>query len=337
MQNPSEAPAKPARLLPSAITHRADQPQSGELSMITSGEVGDGRLYVWARMTILVAGMIFAGLAAPVSYGQAKPDPAVSPSDTVTRPIQFDVVSVKLHNPDNQESRMKLTPDGVRLSNLPVQDLIVQTYGLVLSDQIVGLPNWANSQRFDIEAKVASSDVAAFRKLTLDQVRSMARPILTDRFKLASHEERRVLPLYALVVAKDGSKLTPSTLSGQDGDAGGTTRAGVIQMRHAASANGRTVGVNELTARGVSMDRLASTLSQQGLGRVVLDNTALTGRFDFKLSWASDSVAAGTDAPDTSGPSIFTAVSEQLGLKLEPQKGPVPVLVIDHIEAPSPD
>ena len=83
------------------------------------------------------------------------------------------------------------------------------------------------------------------------------------------------------------------------------------------------------------MDRLASTLSQQGLGRVVLDNTGLTDRYDFKLTWASDSAAADTTSTDTSGPSIFSAVSEQLGLKLEPQKGPVPVLVIDHIELPS--
>ena len=226
---------------------------------------------------------------------------------------------------------MQLLPDGVRLSNLPVQDLIVQAYGLVLTDQIVGLPNWANSERFDIEAKVASGDVAAFRKLTLDQVRSMGRPILADRFKFAGHEEKRVLPLYTLVVAKDGSKLTPSTLSSEDRDA----RTGLIGMGHAATANGAAPGMNELTARGVTMDRLASTLSQQGLSRVVLDNTGLTGRYDFKLTWAPENVAADPNSTDTSGPSIFTAVSEQLGLKLEPQKGPVPVLVIDHIEAPS--
>jgi uncharacterized protein (TIGR03435 family) len=301
--------------------------------MRTTGETRDKRLHLGASAAILAA-MILGGLPAHISYGQTKSHPAApSPSDGVTAPVQFDVVSVKIHNPDNRESRMQLTPDGVRLSNLPLQDLIVQAYGLVLSDQIVGLPNWANSERFDIEAKVASADVAAFRKLTLDQVRSMGRPILTDRFKFAPHEEKRVLPLYALAVAKDGSKLKPSTLSAQDADA----RTGLIQMRHASNANGATPGLNELTARGVTMDRLASTLSQQGLGRVVLDNTGLTDRYDFKLTWASESAAADTNSTDTSGPSIFTAVSEQLGLKLEPQKGPVPVLVVDHIEAPSPN
>jgi uncharacterized protein (TIGR03435 family) len=266
----------------------------------------------------MLAPMIFAGLLAPISQGQ-------------TAPVQFDVVSVKMHSPDNQGSRMQLTPDGVRISNLPLQDLIVQAYGLVLTDQIAGLPNWASSERFDIEAKVAGADVAAFKKLTLDQVRSMGRPILTDRFKFASHEEKKLLPLYALVVAKGGSKLQPSTMSSEDPNA----RTGVIGMGHASNTDGTFT--NELTARGVTMERLASALSQQGLGRVVLDNTGLTDRYDFKLSWAGISMAAGPNPTDTSGPSIFTAVSEQLGLKLESQKGPVPVLVIDHIEAPSPN
>jgi len=276
--------------------------------------------------------MVLGGIAGALCYGQITPNTtAPSTSDSITRPVQFDVVSVKMHNPDIGESRMQLLPDGVRLSNLPLQDLIVQAYGLVLSDQIVGLPGWVNSERFDIEAKVASGDVAAFRKLTLDQIRTMARPILTDRFKFAGHEEKRVLPFYGLVVAKEGSKLAPSTLNDQDRNA----QTGRIQMRHASGANGAAPGLNELTCQGVTMDRLASTLSQQGLGRVVLDSTGLTGRYDFKLSWAPESVAADANSADPSGPSIFTAVTEQLGLKLEPQKGPVAVLVIDHIEMPS--
>jgi uncharacterized protein (TIGR03435 family) len=305
--------------------------------MRTAGETRHKRLHLGAPAAILTA-MIFVGLPAHIACGQTKPDPtAPSPPDSVSRPMQFEVLSVKMHNPDSRESRMQLTPDGVRLSNLPLQDLIVQAYGLVLSDQVVGLPNWANSDRFDIEAKVASGDVAAFRKLTLDQVRSMGRPILADRFKFAGHQEKRVLPVYALVVAKDGSKLKPSTVSSQEGDASGIARTGLIEMHHASNANGATPGMNALTGHGVTMDRLASTLSQQGLGRVVLDDTGLTGRYDFKLTWAPENVSVDANSTDASGPSIFTAVSEQLGLKLEPQKGPVPVLVIDHIEAPSPN
>ncbi|HXE62585.1 MAG TPA: TIGR03435 family protein, partial [Bryobacteraceae bacterium] len=177
--------------------------------------------------------------------------------------------------------------------------------------------------------KVAGADVAAFKKLTLDQVRSMGRLILTDRFKFASHEEKKILPLYSLVVAKGGSKLQRSTMSTEDPNA----RTGVIGVGHSSNSNGTFM--TELTARGAAMDALASTLSRQGLGRVVLDNTGLTDRYDFKLSWAGVSMAADANPTDTSGPSLFTAVSEQLGLKLESQKGPVSVLVVDHIEEPS--
>src|ERR1035441_9009311 len=203
--------------------------------MRTTGSTKEKKLHLGTPAAILAA-MIVGGLPAHISYGQTKSGPAAPSSDGVTAPVQWDVISVKIHPPDTKDSRMQLLPDGVRLSNLPVQDLIVQSYGLVLSDQIVGLHNWANSERFDIEAKVAGGDIAAFRKLTLDQVRSMGRPILTDRFKLASHEEKRVLPLYALVVAKDGSKLQPSTLSDQDRDA----RTSHIGMGHASNANGAT-------------------------------------------------------------------------------------------------
>ncbi|HWG16453.1 MAG TPA: TIGR03435 family protein [Acidobacteriaceae bacterium] len=280
------------------------------------------------RAAVLLA-MICAALPTRTSYGQS--DAGAPSASASTQTIQWDVVSVKMHAPEARDSRMQLLPNGVRLLNLPVQDLFVQAYGLVLSDQIVGIPNWANSQRFDIEAKVADKDVEAFRKLTLDQICAMGRPILTGRFKFAAHEEKKILPLYALVVAKDGPKLTPSTLSEDDRNA----QTGMIGMGHVPSASGTGSSMNELTARGVTMERLAAVLSQQGLGRVVLDDTGLTGRYDFKLAWAPE--AATTDSTDTPAPSIFTAVSEQLGLKLEPQKGPVSVLAISHIEMPSPD
>src|SRR5580658_8222230 len=103
-----------------------------------------------ASQIITIATMLLAG--------QSQPNP----------PVQFDVISVKMHSPDPQGGRIQLTPDGVRISNLPLQDFIVQACGLVLNDQLVGLPSWANPERFDIEAKVASADVDAFRKLTLD-------------------------------------------------------------------------------------------------------------------------------------------------------------------------
>lgn len=269
------------------------------------------------RKKRLYAAMTLGILVGSACYGQ-------------TGAVKFDVVSVKMHQPENHDGRMQLMPDGIRLSNLPLPDFIREAYGLVLSDQIAGIPSWANSDRFDIDAKVASADVVAFRKLTLDQIRPMGQQILAERFRFAYHMETKVLPVYTLAVAKGGSKLKPSTMSDQDPNA----RTGVIAMRHASNGNGLT---SQLTATGVTMDGLASNLSRQGLGRVVLDNTGLAGRYDFQLSWGVDPIAAGANSTDTSAPSIFTAFSEQLGLKLEPGKGPVPVLVIDHIEMPSPN
>lgn len=172
--------------------------------MRTTASTKDKRPHLGAPATIFTA-IILAGLPTHISYAQIKSIPAAS--DSIPSSVQFDVVSVKMHPPDTKDSRMQLLPDGIRLTNLPLQDLIVQSYGLVLTDQILGLPSWASSECFDIEAKVAAADVAAFHKLTLNQVRSMGRPILTDRFKFTGHEEKKVLPLYALVVAKDGSKL----------------------------------------------------------------------------------------------------------------------------------
>lgn len=108
---------------------------------------------------------------------------------------------------------MQLLRDGIQIRNIPLQDFIREAYGLNTNDQLTGIPAWANSARFDIEAKVSSADVPAFRKLTLDQIRSMGRSILTKRFQLKSHEETKGLPVYALAVGKDGPKLKPSTMS----------------------------------------------------------------------------------------------------------------------------
>lgn len=264
------------------------------------------------RNTAMIAGI----LVAAACCGQ-----------TNTATPQFDVVSVKMHEPQNQESKIQLLPDGIRLVNLPLPDFIREAYGLAMNDQIVGIPSWANSQRFDIEAKVDSADVPAFRKLTLDQIRLMGRPILTSRFKLSTHEEKKDLPVYALVTGKGETKLKPANLSGLEGTTGQT---GVMSMRHASPTS-----TNELTGRAVTMDQLAKTLSKQDLGRVVLDDTGLSGKYDFTLTWAPGNVAADPNSANTSGPSIFTAVTDQLGLKLESQKEPVPVLVIDYIEMPS--
>jgi uncharacterized protein (TIGR03435 family) len=138
----------------------------------------------------------------------------------------------------------------------------------------------------------------------------MVQALLADRFQLKLHTETRTLPAYDLVLAKGGSKLLPS------------------------ESNGKSIGVSRthFNGQGLGMTSIAEELSKIA-GRVVVDKTALTGRYDLKLQWTPDDGAAG----DTDAPTLFTAIQEQLGLKLEPAKEPVPVLVVDHVEQPSPN
>ncbi len=185
------------------------------------------------------------------------------------------------------------------------------------------------------------SVVEELRKLSDDQreteTRRMLQALLADRFQLKLHSDTKQLAVYALVLAKNGPKLQaaisgdtyPNGFKGPDGGGG----PGMIFME----GNGGPV-----TGQGVPIADLVRLLSQQ-LGRTVVDKTGLTGKYDFKLKWTPDENqgppgppgADNAPPPDSSGPSIFTAVQEQLGLKLESQKGAVKILVVDHGEKPS--
>jgi uncharacterized protein (TIGR03435 family) len=186
------------------------------------------------------------------------------------------------------------------------------------------LPSWADSRRYDISAKAEDpqSTPAGQRKALLE---ARLQSLLKDRFKLAVHENTHRLPIYTLVVNKHGPKIALSS----EGE------------KESMSAY-----EGMLTAQSLSMALLAANLSNQ-VGRTVEDRTGLTGRYDFTLQWAPDQVSdssGATEFRDSSGrkntaegPSLFTAVQEQLGLKLKPRKGPVKVLTVDHVEMPSPN
>jgi uncharacterized protein (TIGR03435 family) len=211
------------------------------------------------------------------------------------------------------------------------------TYAYQVRDfQISGGPDWVRSERFDIEAKEPDELREELQKLPPEQRwekdYSLVQSMLADRFKLKVRQETRELPIYALVVAKSGPKLEAAA-------------PGVGIESHTRHF---LMGKDHLTADGSDMAYLAWALAQQ-LGRTVLDQTGLKGNFKLALHWTPDpgqpdlsrgpadaTLAADTPpASDSSGPSIFTALEEQLGLKLESTKGPVDVLVIDHIERPS--
>jgi len=279
---------------------------------------------------LLTLSILFALLAAPTARAQAAPVSA--PQDAAESIVlpQFDVISVKPDKTASGMSSLRLTPDGFSAQNVAAHMLLLEAHQLN-ADQLVGEPAWTKNENFDIEAKVAGPDVAALAKLSFNQRRSMFRQILVEQFKLTTHTETRQLPVYVMTVAKGGPKF----------------KEHVPDPAHPERENGQgrfNVGPDKITTQGTTMAYFLSFLAQK-VGRTFVDNTGLTGRYDITLKWTPDDVAAAsqpkadggpapTPAADSS-PSIFTAIQEQLGLKLESAKGPVQVLVVDHIERPS--
>jgi uncharacterized protein (TIGR03435 family) len=257
------------------------------------------------------------GLVAP-SRGQS----LNSPSHPATTRPAFEVVSIKPAKPNTLGSSSGFQGGTFIASNTTLSKLIqYEAYGIP-GPRIIGIPPSLSSAAFDIEAKVYPSSYQSTQAVARGQdsvQMQMVQQLLADRFKLTVHSEMRELPIYALVVAKGGAKLRVA----KDANHGPQ----VMARKGHLEAQDVTTGdlVNSLTR----------VLSNE-LGRIVVDRTNLTGAYDLILDWTPDTNSPGGEA-DTSAPSIFTAVQEQLGLKLESIKGPVSVLIVDHAEMPSPN
>lgn len=209
-------------------------------------------------------------------------------------------------------------------------------------------PTWANTTRYDIEAKVAPEDAPRLDKLKGSDRNAMLVTLLEERFKLKYHHETRELPVYALVVAKGGPKLVsgePDSPSGSKPAASDSAAdPGTAKEHHKVMT---TPG--HIEADSVPMYILADQLTRLNtLGRPVIDKTGLTGSYNFTLRWTADNLpfpvlhdpvglGSATANDDNSSASLITALEEQLGLKLVPQKDRSDVIVIDHIEPPSPN
>jgi uncharacterized protein (TIGR03435 family) len=207
-----------------------------------------------------------------------------------------------------------------------VRFLLWFSYG-VQPFQIVGAPGWIDTDHFDIEAK------AEDRNASPDQVRLMLQSLLEDRFRLKLHREARQSPIYSLVVAKGGPK-TKLSLDQTSPDVNGPSLPGSPLPNHGAIR----FGVGSFLGNAVPLSFFAKMLSQR-LDRFVVDRTNLPGRYDFLLQWKPGPGETPNEAPGAgdieSRPSIFTAIQEQMGLKLESGREPVEVLVVDHIDRPS--
>jgi bla regulator protein blaR1 len=245
----------------------------------------------------------------------------------------FEVATIKPSEPGVAGIR-PFGPEGADrflAMNVTVKDLIDFAYTIDDDRQVVGLSGWMLSKRYDIDAKVGDAEVAAMSKLPLSYTpyRFMQQALLTDRFKLKVHFETRLLPIYALVVAKGGPKLRPSEMSPTH--PGETVKPRSLRL-----------GVGTASGEGTRIGDLAEVLEKQGevgnlpggRGRMVVDKTNLSGLYDWTLRWTPWQELGAGEPPDQR-PSLFTALQEQLALRLEPTKGRVEVVVIDHIELPS--
>ncbi len=285
----------------------------------------------------VLGGLMLAGSLAPrwIAFAQRPPH------------LQFEVASVRPSSP-GERTTSKTTPGGrAAYTNWALKSLIQVAYG-VPGFRVSGGPDWIRTDRFDIVAKAGDAASQDPHKVTNNEVdsyqarmRERLQSLLADRFHLHTHRETRELSGYALVVARNGPKLQEATEEGPGLDEfkhpDGGKGAGIRARGGARDSGGRFLGGGSFKGQMATMAMLADIVTRN-LGRPVVDKTGLKGRYDFNVEWAPDPAALGSTPavppPDMSGPSAFTAIQEQLGLRLEPARVAVEVLVIDHVERP---
>ena len=260
----------------------------------------------------------------------------------------FDVASVKRNTSGDWRKSIGPAPGGRFLAtNQTLRELMPFAFGLpqmTANIRIVGGPKWIDSDRFDVVAKTNGTP-------SPQELSAMLRTMLNDRFKLAARTETRELPIYMLVMAKSDGAYGPRLRRSDVSEVDCAARRAAVRRREPVPppqpgkppvcGGGRTV-LGKITGVGWSVDQLVTSLAPFA-GRVVLERTGLSGLFDFEIEWTPDQLPRQPpDDPeplriDPNGPSLFTALQEQLGLKLESTKGPVDVLVVDRVERPTED
>jgi uncharacterized protein (TIGR03435 family) len=304
----------------------------------------------FTRKLLLTAAGLVAAIV-PVAFGLLSPTQIYAESQGQSTPAiapSYEVASIRPNKSGDDTTRLMNSPNGSTATSITLQTLIREAYG-VQDHQILGAPSWLNSEKYDVQAKMDSVVADELRKLSREQIkverRRTLQSLLADRLKLTLHRETRELSVLALVIAKKGLKLQeakpgdayPNGIKGPDGQGHPNMMVQRMGME----------GKSELTGQAIPMASLIEVLSSQ-LHRTILDKTGFAGRYDFTLEWTPEESQPnfmGTEAgqqgpdntasPESSGPSIFAAIQEQLELKLETQKGPVEVLVIEHIEKPT--
>jgi uncharacterized protein (TIGR03435 family) len=267
--------------------------------------------------TLVHAFVCIFALPIAVSVPSASAQAAAASSAASAAPVPvYDVMSIKFNKTLSGSTSVDVDDGRFSATNVSLKNLLAEGYD-IRQELISGISGPVESARFDLEAKVVDPDPTALKKMTREQRRNMLLPLLIERFQIQTHTETKTLPVYELVVAKSGSKCKPSADQAADADGD-------------MSTNGHNAQV-KITARKVTMSAFVKALSGR-VDRTVIDKTGLTGNFDLDLLWTND------NNPDSGAeqlPTLFTAIQEQLGLKLQPSKGPVETLVVDHATMPS--
>ena len=299
-----------------------------------------GRLGRWRAAIIFVAAGVLAAAVGPL---RAQTTQIVAAQNAPA----FDVVSIRESKSGEPRQTIRREPGGrIVTNNFPLRNLIINAYGLQ-PQQLVGAPDWIDSARYDITA-MASVEPAVTEPGTVGPVNLMMQRMLADRFQLVVHTERRELSIYALTLARSDGRLGPRIRTAaidcqaamnevmKQVQSGGATPAPPQRPDGGPGCGMRMGPGSQLTAGGTSMAALARLLAAP-VGRLVLDRTGLAGSFDFDLEFTADPPAGAPLPPpsDANAPSIFTALEEQLGLKLQAERAPVEVLVIDRVERPT--
>jgi len=260
-----------------------------------------------------------AALAAALMGMSAVPLLAQAGQDASAKPTMmakdadpdWEVVAVKPDDPDSTETGFWVRDRELEIKGKTLEQLLLYGYGLHES-QVLNAPDWTRAKRWHIEGFAGVPG-----QPNREQMASLVRKLLAERFGLVMHREQREMRVFALVTAKGGPKMTPSADNPND------------PMHENDHQSG---GQATMRVKNVSMGELAGMLMRLFLDRPVVDQTGLTRRYDFQLNWTQDETRAPTDG--SAPPGLFTTIQEQLGLKLEPAKAPVDVMVIDKVGRP---
>lgn len=278
----------------------------------------------WPAASFCLA-LLFSGATVRL-YAQAG---GAAPQDANTKSSAYEVVSIRPATGNGRDSGWKTLPNGFDFKELPLSLLINEAYGIQMENQVSGLPEWVKNDRYDVSARVDDETAEAWKKLPQQELWKQQQPmlatLLADRCRLKMRREVRQLPVYDLLIAKSGLKMK---------EAAPDEKSYTMQKQAAfyGGANDGEYTITDTTRAGTASG-LAQMLAHSA-GRIIVDKTGLgEKRFDYELKWSSSGEAP-PDGGDV-GPTIFKALEEQLGMKLEPAKEPVDTFVVEHIERPS--